>query len=120
MSSCKICLFYGTARENIDRTTDTTVVSVHFDNSQLNLHVAQNPCDYVHSMMFILYCRYAHSSVVISGDRIVCIGGFGIDDHHCHRRLCDVLVVSVDADHCSTNTLRTSGSGPGMKKFESE
>lgn len=59
--------------------------------------------------------RYAHASVKVTENRVICIGGFGTSDlNSCHRRLDDVLVIDIAKETYNVMEMVTSGSGPGM------
>lgn len=66
-----------------------------------------------YSVMGHYNCRYAHSSVQISPNCIVSIGGFGVDSNNRHRRLDDVLSITVECDYCTIRKIKVSGLGPG-------
>lgn len=62
---------------------------------------------------YFYYYRYAHSSIKISENSILCIGGFGVSDRDHHGRLDDVLLINVEHDVCTIKRIKVSGYGPG-------
>ena len=63
----------------------------------------------------IIFCiRYGHSSVKYSPDEVVVIGGFGVSQGSCHKRLDDVTLLTFNKDGSLLSSKpQLDGIGPG-------
>ena len=64
--------------------------------------------------IYILILRYGHSSIKVTEDDIIVIGGYGKSFGSCHKRLDDIIQLKILGDgSVSTSKLNIEGTGPG-------